>query len=160
MSINLQLHTATICLHRIGAARAKERAVSPSMLSGTQMRLLPAAEEIFRIVASLADVSAMFRNPLVAFAAYMAGFVFMEDFLAGGDGRSEAKMGALMDLMVAIGHQNGMTASLAVQMAHALRRTGVDPGAVDKVRRMLCGFLWGKGANLSCRLEISWRRWS
>ncbi|KAH6886411.1 binuclear zinc transcription factor [Thelonectria olida] len=137
VSINLQLHVATICLHRIGVARAKKYAISPEILSGTQLRLLPAAEEIFRIVASVADVSGMFRNPLVAFAAYMAGFVFMEDFLDARSSQSEAKMGALMDLMVAIGHQNMMTASLAIQMAHALRRTGVDPRAVEKVTDLM-----------------------
>ncbi|KAI5460322.1 fungal-specific transcription factor domain-containing protein [Mariannaea sp. PMI_226] len=137
VSINLQLHTATICLHRIGAARAKKYAISREILSATQVRLLPAAEEIFHIVASVADVSANFRNPMVAFAAYMAAFVFLEDFLDSENRQSEAKMGALMDLMVAIGHQNTMTASLAVQMAHAIRRSGIDPTAVDKVQDLM-----------------------
>ncbi|KAH6989520.1 binuclear zinc transcription factor [Ilyonectria sp. MPI-CAGE-AT-0026] len=135
--INLQLHTATICLHRIGVARANKHNIPREMLSGTQVRLLPAAHEIFNIVASLADVNAMFRNPMVAFASYMAGFVFLEDFLDSGNQQSETKMGSLMDLMVTIGHQNTVTASLAVQMAHAMQRTGIDPSAVTKVQGLM-----------------------
>ena len=75
----------------------------------------------------------MFRNPMVAFAAYMAGFVFLEDFLHSSNQQSEANMGSLMDLMVAIGHQNTVTASLAVQMAYSIRKAGIDASAVDKV---------------------------
>lgn len=51
--INLQLHTATICLHRSGAARAKKHGLSSTLLEGTQSRLLPAAREIFIIIAAL-----------------------------------------------------------------------------------------------------------
>ncbi|KPM37238.1 hypothetical protein AK830_g9317 [Neonectria ditissima] len=137
VTINLQLHTAAICLHRIGAARAKKYGSPRDILSATQARLLPAAYEIFNIVASLADVNAMFRNPMVAFAAYMAGFVFLEDFLDSSNQQSEANMSSLMDLMVVIGHQNTVTASLAVQMAHAVQKAGIDPSAVDRVKPLM-----------------------
>ncbi|KAK7423802.1 hypothetical protein QQZ08_008845 [Neonectria magnoliae] len=137
VTINLQLHTAAICLHRIGVARAKKYDSPRDVLSATQVRLLPAAHEIFSIVASLVDVNAMFRNPMVAVAAYMAGFVFLEDFLATSNRQSEANMASLMDLMVAIGHQNTVTASLAVQMAHAVQKAGIDPSAVEKVKPLM-----------------------
>ncbi|KAF7548714.1 hypothetical protein G7Z17_g6872 [Cylindrodendrum hubeiense] len=137
VTINLQLHTATICLHRIGVATANKHNIPKEVLSGTQARLLPAAHEIFNIVASFADVNAMFRNPMVAFASYMAGFVFLEDFRDTENRQSETNMGALMDLMVAIGQQNTVTASLAVQMAHTMQKTGIDPSAVEKVKSLM-----------------------
>ncbi|KAH7122935.1 binuclear zinc transcription factor [Dactylonectria macrodidyma] len=137
VTINLQLHTAIICLHRIGVAKIKKYNIPRQVLAGTQVRLLLAAQEIFTIVASLADVNATFHNPMVAFAAYMAGFVFLEDFVDSKNQQSEEKMTALMDLMVAIGHQNSVTASLAVQMAHAIQRTGIDSSALDKVRGLM-----------------------
>lgn len=133
MALNLQLHTASICIHRVGAAQARKHNIPIEILSGTQARLLPAADAIFGIVASLADVSAMFLNPLVAFAAYMATNVFLEDYIASQNRDSEIKMTALMDLMITIGHENPVTASAAVQMAHELRKTGIDASAVDKV---------------------------
>ncbi|KAF5020027.1 hypothetical protein F66182_7963 [Fusarium sp. NRRL 66182] len=136
-TINLQLHTASICIHRVSAARARKYNTPMDVISGTQDRLIPAADAIFGIVAALPDVTAMFRNPLVAFAAYMASYVFLEDCLASHSKDSEMKMNALMDLMITIGHENPVTASVAIQMAHELRRTGVDPSAVDKVRELM-----------------------
>ncbi|KAF4981973.1 hypothetical protein FZEAL_2319 [Fusarium zealandicum] len=136
-TINLLLHTATICLHRIGAAQAKKHNIPVDVLAGTQARLFPAADAIFGIVASVADVSAMFRNPMVAFATYMAAYVFLEDYASAQTSESEMKMNALMDLMVAIGQENEATASVALQMAHELRRTGVDPSALSKVQGLI-----------------------
>ncbi|KAF5008887.1 hypothetical protein FDECE_4861 [Fusarium decemcellulare] len=137
ITVNLQLHTATICLHRIGVARAKKHNIPIEVLAGTQVRLLPAADAIFGIVASLADVTATFVNPMVAFAAYMAAYVFLEDYTGFQNKESEMKMNALMDLMIAIGQENPVTASVAVQMAHELRRTGIDPSAVNKVSGLM-----------------------
>ncbi|KAM0245921.1 hypothetical protein ACHAP5_005071 [Fusarium lateritium] len=79
----------------------------------------------------------MFRNPLVAFAAYMATYVFLEDYIALQTSASEMKMSALMDLMIAIGQENQVTASAAVQMAQQLRKTGIDASAMDKVQGLL-----------------------
>lgn len=131
--VNLQLHTAAICLQRIGAARVKKYNLDPALLSGTQARLLPAAQEIFNIVASLGNINAVFKNPFVAFASYMAAYAFLEEFLATQNRQSEEKMESLLNLMIVIGHQNPVTASLSIQMAHELKRTGVDASAVDKV---------------------------
>ncbi|KAM0190680.1 hypothetical protein ACHAPI_009206 [Fusarium lateritium] len=137
INLNLQLHTASICIHRVGVARARKHDISIGILSSTQARLLPSADAIFSIVAALADVSAMFRNPLVAFAAYMATYVFLEDYIASQTSTSEMKMSALMDLMIAIGQENQVTASAAVQMAQELRKTGIDTSAMDKVQGLL-----------------------
>lgn len=63
----------------------------------------------------------------------MATYVFLEDYIGTQNSASEMKMTALMDLMITIGHGNPVTASAAVQMAHELRKTGIDPTAVDKV---------------------------
>ncbi|KAF4446691.1 hypothetical protein F53441_9733 [Fusarium austroafricanum] len=136
-AINLQLHTASICIHRAGAAQARKHNISIEILSNTQARLLPSADAIFNIIASLTDVTAMFRNPLVAFAAYMATYVFLEDFASTQNHSSEMKMSALMDLMIMIGHENPVTASTAIQMAHELRRSGIDASAVDKVKDLM-----------------------
>ncbi|KAJ3468104.1 hypothetical protein MRS44_002169 [Fusarium solani] len=161
--INLQLHTATICLHRTGVARAKKHNIPLEILFGTQVRLLPAADAIFGIVASLADVTGTFRNPMVAFAAYMAAYVFLEDYTTFQNHDSEMKMNALMDLMITIGQENPVTASVAIQMAHELRKTEIDPSAVNKVAGLMAkmdlkGPLMGKqdkaaGSVIFCPFE-------
>lgn len=104
-------------------------------MTRSRSRLLPTAHEIFAIIAVLREVDALFRNPFVAFAAYMAAFVFLEDYAATQTRSSEEKLNALLALMITIGHKNPVTASLAVQMAHELQATGIDPSALDKVSR-------------------------
>jgi hypothetical protein len=79
----------------------------------------------------------MFGKPLVTFAAYMATYVFLEDYVSAQNRTSEMKMTALMDLMITIGRENPVTASAAIQMAHELRKTGIDASAVDKVQNLM-----------------------
>jgi hypothetical protein len=136
-TINLQLHTASICIHRVGAVQAKKHNISADVLSNTQARLVPSADAIFNIIASQPDVTAMFGKPLVTFAAYMATYVFLEDYVSAQNRTSEMKMTALMDLMITIGRENPVTASAAIQMAHELRKTGIDASAVDKVQNLM-----------------------
>ncbi|KAL2694875.1 hypothetical protein Neosp_001464 [[Neocosmospora] mangrovei] len=67
----------------------------------------------------------------------MAAYVFLEDYTSFQNHDSEMKMNALMDLMITIGQENPITASVAVQMAHELRKTGIDPSAVNKVAGLM-----------------------
>ncbi|KAF4951549.1 hypothetical protein FSARC_12880 [Fusarium sarcochroum] len=164
--ISLQLHTASICIHRVGSAQAKKHNIPADVLAGTQARLLPAADAIFNIVASMADVSSMFHNPLVSFAAYMATYVFLEDYVSSQDKSSEMKMTGLMNLMITIGHENPITASAAVQLAHSLLKTGIDPSALDKVQELMAkmdikGPMMGQqdkddGGVVFCPFEVPW----
>ncbi|KAF4495855.1 Zn(II)2Cys6 transcriptional activator [Fusarium agapanthi] len=136
-NINLQLHTASICIHRVGAVQAKKHNIPADVLSNTQARLVPSADAIFNMIASQPDVTTMFGKPLVTFAAYMATYVFLEDYVSAQNRTSEMKMTALMDLMITIGRENPVTASAAIQMAHELRKTGIDASAVDKVQSLM-----------------------
>lgn len=132
---NLRLHTASICLHRAGAARMKMHGDGNATLLNSQTRLFLAAEDIFAIVALLVDIDAQFRNPFVTFAAFMAASVFLDDYTTTQKKQSEDRFGALLDLMIVVGESNSMCASLAVQLAHQSFRAGVDQNAIQKVRR-------------------------
>ena len=129
--INLQLHTATICLYRAAQARSQAGAMPiPDM----EDKASHAAQQIVTTIALAADINTRFRNPFVAFAAFMASFVFLGDYVTTRDGGSMHKLVALLDVMVAVGTQNpGFAATLAVQMARELDKTGVDPTAMQKV---------------------------
>ena len=129
--INLQLHTATICLYRAAGARSQaETMVVPDV----ETRTSTAAQQIVTTIALAVDINARFRNPFVAFAAFMASFVFLGDYVTTRDEGSMQKLVALLDVMVAVGTQSpGFAATLAVQMARELDKTGVDPTALQKV---------------------------
>lgn len=129
--ISLQLHTATICLYRAAAARSQ---AENTMVPGIEARASPAAQQIVTTIALAADINTRFRNPFIAFAAFMAAFVFLKDYMNTRDEGSMHKLSALLDVMVSVGTQNpGFAATLAVQMARELDRTGADPLAMEKV---------------------------
>ncbi|CAM1501275.1 Fc.00g104370.m01.CDS01 [Cosmosporella sp. VM-42] len=132
--VNLQLHTAIICLHRAASARGMN---SPQLLCGIQSKVVPAAQAIVTIVALVTNIDIRFRNPFVAFAAFMAAFVFLKEYLTTRVLQHRQKLMALMDVMVAVGTTNPVTASLAVQLAQELQKTGVDTSAMAKVQMLL-----------------------
>ena len=130
------LHLACICLHRAGAAMVKRLGQPIDAFWRTQARLVPAAQEIFTIVAIIGDIDARFRNPFVPFAAFMAASVFLEHYLLMKDASSEERLSVMMALMISVGQHNPVTASLAVQLAHQVKKSGIDPSALDKVRTL------------------------
>ncbi|KFA50085.1 hypothetical protein S40293_08606 [Stachybotrys chartarum IBT 40293] len=128
--INLQLHTALICIYRAATTRSR---MSMGGLPHIYDRVWASAVQIVMMVALVADIHTTFRNPLISFAAYIAASFFMTDFLASGSLRSEQNLTALMDVMIDVGKNNAFTASLAIRLAQALTRSGVDPGAMAKI---------------------------
>jgi hypothetical protein len=132
--VNLELHTANICLHRAQAAEMRKRSLSKDLPSSPPERLLASAQEIFAIVAIIHDLEALFLNPLVAFATFMTAFVYLDDLSNFHNPKSEERLLALMDLMVVMAIRNPMTASLAVQLAKELHKSGIDKSAIEKVR--------------------------
>ncbi|KAF4341493.1 Zn(II)2Cys6 transcriptional activator [Fusarium beomiforme] len=138
--INLQLHTALICIHKSALTRSQ---VDMAALPTTKARVMESAVQIMITVALVTDLSTRFRNPLVSFATFIAASFFLSDFLTTGDLQSEANFTALMTVMVEVGKSNMFAASLAVRLAHTLRASGVDQGTVGKAGSMfvmLCAF--------------------
>ncbi|KAI9163174.1 Citrinin biosynthesis transcriptional activator ctnR [Paramyrothecium foliicola] len=130
------LHTSTICLHNAGKARVKVSRAQDTFLR-TETKVLPAAHEIFDILAALADIDLLFRSPFVAFASFMAAMVLLDDFAATQNPESDERLGILLNLMIAIGEHNPYTASLVVQLHHSLYKTGTDKLALEKVQHLL-----------------------
>ncbi|KAI8411902.1 hypothetical protein FOFC_08511 [Fusarium oxysporum] len=132
--INLQLHTALICIHQSALTRSQ---VEMAALPTTKARVMESAVQIMITVALVTDLNTRFRNPLVSFASFIAASFFLSDFLTTGDLQSEANFTALMTVMVEVGKNNMFTASLAVRLAQTLRASGVDQGTVGKVGVMM-----------------------
>ncbi|KAH7021925.1 fungal-specific transcription factor domain-containing protein [Ilyonectria destructans] len=132
--INLQLHTALICIHRAATTRSQ---MDMGTLPQIHERVSVSAVKIMTIVALVTDIATSFRNPLISFATYIAASFFLTDFLASGNRQSEENLAALTNLMIDVGKTNAFTASLAVRLAQALRTSGVDPRAVEKVEMLM-----------------------
>ncbi|KAF5983051.1 Zn(II)2Cys6 transcription factor [Fusarium bulbicola] len=132
--INLQLHTALICIHQSALTRSQ---VDMAALPTTKARVMDSAVQIMITVALVTDLNTRFRNPLVSFASFIAASFFLSDFLNTGDLQSEANFTALMTVMVEVGKNNMFAASLAVRLAQTLRASGVDQETAGKVGVMM-----------------------
>lgn len=138
--VNLTLHTASICLHRVGHFRSAkwgqpsaEHAPGPTQFGAPEVRLLASAQAIFAIINNLHDPHLGFSNLFVAFAAFVAALVFLDNFATTHDLESEERLNTLMNLMIVMADQNHMTASLVLQLAGHVNKSGIDPLALDKV---------------------------
>ncbi|KAJ4246313.1 hypothetical protein NW762_013664 [Fusarium torreyae] len=127
--INLQLHTALICIHRAVLTRSQ---MDMAALPHINTRCMDSALQIMMTVALVPDVSTRFRNPLVSFAAFIAASFFLTDFMTSGSRQSEDNFTALMSVMSEVGKNNMFAASLVVRLAQTLRASGVDPGTIGK----------------------------
>ena len=132
--INLTLHTASICIHRVGVVRARGAPPPAGPPQDTAVRLLTSAQAIFAIINALSDPQPLFANPIVGFAAYVAALVFLDDFATTHNRTSEERLSTLTNLTIVIANESLATASLALQLAGHLKKSGIDPNALDKVR--------------------------
>ncbi|KAM0547588.1 hypothetical protein ACHAPJ_010332 [Fusarium lateritium] len=132
--INLQLHTALICIHRAVLTRSQ---MDMAALPHINTRCMESALQIMMTVALVPDLSTRFRNPLVSFAAFFAASFFLRDFMASGSRQSEDNFTALMSVMSEVGKTNMFTAALVIRLGQALRASGVDPGTVGKVGMLM-----------------------
>ena len=148
--VNLQLHTARICLYRAAAGREKRQQQQQQQQQQgnnsngsppvhTISRCLPSAHQVVTIAALVFDIHARFQNPFIAFAVFMSALALLKHYEMEADLESYAKLMGLVDIMVAVASEieSAMTASLAVQLARELARTGVDPYAMHKVAALV-----------------------
>ncbi len=151
--INLTLHTASICIHRVAVVRAGGAPphVSPPAPQDTAARLLTSAQAIFAIINALSDPQLLFANPFVGFAAYVAALVFLSDFATTHSRTSEECLTTLVNLMIVIASESLVTASLALQLAGHLKKSGIDPNALEKVRDWAPHHLLGRLSDFSRR---------
>jgi hypothetical protein len=152
--VNLSLHTSSICIHRAAARRAAHA-------TDARERLLPPARAIQALVAAHPDTDGLLGNPIMHFAAFIAASVFLADFVETQDRQSERSLWQLMDVLINVGSGNAMAASLAVQMAHEVKKSGIDTFVLDKVRTSPPANGEDSKANLFCiiRFDISQPAW-
>ncbi|KAK0610597.1 hypothetical protein B0T17DRAFT_500407 [Bombardia bombarda] len=137
--INVNLHTAVICLHRAALLNMRQQGL-PVYLVKT--RLLAAAEEILNIFRMIVDMSTALKNPLMVFSAYMAALVFLDDFTTDRGQSSESNLLFILRVMTSMGKTNAVTRSLAIQLAMDMMQNGFDSSVFDTVRITPLPFLY------------------
>jgi hypothetical protein len=134
--INVNIHTAVICLHREALSKMRQLSLPEHSMLQSQARLLPAAEEILNIFRMITELDAALKNPLMAFSAYMAALVFLQDFMTDHNHQSEDNLDLLLRIMIAVSKTNAVARSLANQLAMDMRQSGISSSSItEKVRR-------------------------
>lgn len=131
--VNVNIHTAIICLHKAAVSKINQLTLPEYLMLQSQARLLPAAEEILNIFRIVNDLYSALKNPLMAFSAYVAASVFLDDFMADHNHQSEDNLNFLHNIMIAFGRTNAVTKSLAIQLALDMRQSGFNASAMEKV---------------------------
>ena len=138
--VHMSTNMGVIQIHRTAMALMHQYSMPSYLISQSQARLLPAAENILSIFQTAGDsVGTAIRNPLLSFAAYMAASVFLDDLQAAGAGRnqsqqSEENLRFLIRIFVFFGSTNQLVRTVAFQLASDLKQTGFDSTMMDKVR--------------------------
>ncbi|KAH6700573.1 hypothetical protein BKA61DRAFT_620792 [Leptodontidium sp. MPI-SDFR-AT-0119] len=133
--VNVNIHTAIICLHRAALLKIRHLNLSDNLILQSQLRLLPAAEGILGIFRMIIDLETALKNPMMAFSAYMAALVFLEDYTTDYNHQSENNLQFLLRLLVTLGKTNVVTRSLAIQLASDMKHGGFDSSVMDQARR-------------------------
>ncbi len=100
----------------------------------SRVRLLPAAEGILNIFRMVVDLHSALKNPLMAFSAYMAALVFLEDYMIDQNQQSEDDLHFLLHILVSLGRTNVVIRSLAIQLAIDMKQCGFDSSVMEQVR--------------------------
>ncbi|PNH53530.1 hypothetical protein VD0003_g3916 [Verticillium dahliae] len=133
--VNVMTQAAIISLHRAAqwTMRPLRDILPEHTVRQSQNRLLPAAEEILHVFRMVPDIEATMQNAMLTFAAYMAALVFLEDFAAEHSQQSESSMDFLVGMLVTVGRNNAMVASLANQLAIDMHHLGIKSAVATKV---------------------------
>ncbi|KAG7143580.1 Abscisic acid cluster transcription factor abl7 like protein [Verticillium longisporum] len=147
--VNVMNQAAIISLHRAAqwTMRSLRDILPEHTVRQSQNRLLPAAEEILHVFRMVPDIEATMQNAMLTFAAYMAALVFLEDFAAEHSQQSESNMDFLVGMLVTVGRNNAMVASLANQLAIDMHHLGIKSSVATKAFEFLAPKLAEKMAD-------------
>ncbi|PKS05648.1 hypothetical protein jhhlp_008167 [Lomentospora prolificans] len=132
--VNMMLHSAVICLHKAALGYDGQPPPHERFISQSQDRLLPAAEEILEAFRIMINVHEVLRNPLMSFAAYMAGTVFLDHFAMTQAYTSERNLDFLLRIMVGAGKNNPVARSMIVQLGTDMRHHGLNLPIMEQAR--------------------------
>ncbi|CAI4214294.1 unnamed protein product [Parascedosporium putredinis] len=119
-----------------GAPAPSSRLPSPDPTHGeaqSQARLLPAAKQIVDIFRLVRNMHATLRNPLLAFAAYMAGMALLEELVVHGDESCGEDLQYLLGIMARVAEFHAVVRSVAAQLVEDMRQCGLVFPAMEKV---------------------------
>ncbi|KAK0726156.1 fungal-specific transcription factor domain-containing protein [Lasiosphaeris hirsuta] len=140
VSVIINIQTCIICIHRAALVKIAQHNLPKSTEQRHRDRLLPAAEEIVRMLKMMTEIEPAIKHPLIAFSTYMAASVFLRGFVSEQDKQSEANLDFLLDMLIGVGSKNTVIRSLAVRLAMDMKRSGISRRATDEIDELSSEF--------------------
>ncbi|KAK3903292.1 putative binuclear zinc transcription factor [Staphylotrichum tortipilum] len=127
--VNILLHTATLCLFKTALRHAGSSKPDPSAdfaRAQGRGRMLAAASQIAAVLRVAGGEGEVLRNPIVDYAAYLAGLVFLEDWAVTGSAGSKVAVAGLLGVLRA-GEERGLVVAgmVAGQLGAEMERLGI-----------------------------------
>ncbi|KAL5611318.1 hypothetical protein FOBRF1_007435 [Fusarium oxysporum] len=133
--VNILIHTATMCLHKTAAQKARciqgfeaERVVNESY-----GRMFVAAMNVLDVFQQTQDLVMALKNPIQDYTAYIATLVFLEDFKARSSIQSKNNALFLIGIFRTAGETHAVARMLSAQLGTQLEIYNIDISSNDEI---------------------------
>ncbi|KAJ9639297.1 hypothetical protein H2204_003908 [Knufia peltigerae] len=125
--VNMNLHTATICLHQAAIFKADKNRLPAQISAESKRRCIVAADQITNVMKMISHLDMSLMNPFLAFCLYVASRVFVQYLKARRDDTAvKSSLHFLLAAMHVLKTKNPLTESFLVQLDVDLEGSGLD----------------------------------
>ncbi|KIW52422.1 hypothetical protein PV05_08058 [Exophiala xenobiotica] len=125
--VNMNLHTATICLHQAAIFKADKNRLPAQISAESKRRCIVAADQITNTMKMISHMDMALMNPFLAFCLYVASRVFVQYLKARREDTAvKSSLHFLLAAMHVLKTKNPLTESFLVQLDVDLEGSGLD----------------------------------
>lgn len=133
--VNILIHTATMCLHKTAAQKAKclQGPEAELLARESHNRMFAAAVKVLDVFQHTRDLVMALQNPIQDYTAYIAALVFLQDFSVGRSVQSKCDALFLFGILRTAGEIHAVARMLSVQLGAQLENCGIDIPEDDEI---------------------------
>ncbi|KAJ4236983.1 hypothetical protein NW759_000107 [Fusarium solani] len=133
--VNVLIHTATMCLHKTAAQKAKclQGPEAELLTRESHNRMFAAAAKVLDVFQHTRDLVMALQNPIQDYTAYIAALVFLQDFSVGRSEQSKCDALFLFGILQTAGEIHAVARMLSVQLGAQLEDCGIDIPQDDEI---------------------------
>ncbi|RSL64929.1 hypothetical protein CEP54_004468 [Fusarium duplospermum] len=133
--VNILIHTATMCLHKTAAQKAKclQGPEAEILVRESHNRMFAAAVKVLDVFQQTRDLVMALKNPIQDYTAYIAALVFMQDFSVGKSEQSRCDTLFLFGILRTAGEIHAVARMLSVQLETQLENRGIGIPRDDEI---------------------------
>ncbi|RSM21058.1 hypothetical protein CDV31_000106 [Fusarium ambrosium] len=133
--VNILIHTATMCLHKTAAQKAKclQGPEAELLARESHNRMFAAAVKVLDVFQHTRDLVMALKNPIQDYTAYIAALVFLQDFSVGRSEQSRCDTLFLFGILRTAGEIHAVAHMLSAQLGAQLENCGIEIPRDDEI---------------------------